>query len=90
MIGYIRSPWIEPPYHHQGTPWNLAPLPPRWHRCTAWSAGTPRATLLRRERCACGALREEGSPGWSLRNSRRPVAGAPARLLAALRAALCG
>lgn len=50
-------------------PWWRAPLPRRWHRCTAQTAALV-AGLGRVWRCPCGAMKVN-SRGWTDKNSRR-------------------
>jgi hypothetical protein len=56
--------------HRDGIPWYKAPVPHRWHRCSAQTVGLVDAI----ERCACGALRYtygRGAGLWGERNSRK-------------------
>lgn len=59
--------------HHvtnrDGIWWRRAPLPPRWHICTAWTTGRLADGALV-ERCACGAWRLGGG-SWFDKNLRR-------------------
>lgn len=60
-------------YHRDGIPWTAAPIPHRWHQCTAWTAGRgfgPDGPYI--ERCGCGAIRTQFPvTPWAERNSRR-------------------
>lgn len=51
-----------------GVNWADAPLPSRWHRCTAQTRGW--IGLDYTERCACGASRHERGP-WIRKNETR-------------------
>jgi hypothetical protein len=51
-----------------GIPWNLAPLPRRWHRCRPWHTGYLGQRI---ERCACGATRSDIANFWHGKNARR-------------------
>lgn len=55
--------------HRNGLWWHDAPIPSRWHRCRAWTAGWF-AGHHHVERCACGATRLDWMT-WTGRNSRR-------------------
>lgn len=48
--------------------WADAPIPRRWHRCTAWTYGYCYGSFY--ERCACGAVRRDRR-SWFDRNTRR-------------------
>lgn len=48
--------------------WSTAPLPRRWHRCRPDTEGFVYGLFI--ERCACGALRVNGSY-WMWKNDRR-------------------
>jgi hypothetical protein len=52
--------------HKDGVPWFEAKVPRRWHRC--WAQTSSRVDGV--DRCACGAMRIDGSP-WMERNSSR-------------------
>lgn len=53
-----------------GISWHEAPLPPRRHRCEAWTKGQSGLTLV--ERCACGGIRIGGPYGmWDEVNQRK-------------------
>jgi hypothetical protein len=54
--------------HRGGVTWMDAPKPRRWHRCTPQTVGNF-AGLGHVERCACGAISEDGEH-WQERNSR--------------------
>lgn len=51
-----------------GVPWHKARKPRRWHHCWAQTKGTLNY-FQEVERCACGAVRHNGSR-WFDRNSR--------------------
>jgi hypothetical protein len=51
-----------------GVFWYEAAVPRRWHRCYAHTSGIVSFKLV--ERCACGAIRYEGSR-WMEKNARR-------------------
>jgi hypothetical protein len=53
--------------------WWKAPLPRWWHRCKPQTTGVISESLV--ERCACGAIRLDGSGFWGERNSRRKMKG---------------
>lgn len=53
--------------HRGGVAWHKAPEPRRWHRCVAQTRAVDGSV----ERCACGAMRFDGIPGWGFRNERR-------------------
>lgn len=55
--------------HLGGVPWNEAPLPSRFHRCTPQTRGFFGSSGV--QRCACGAIRLRPVDRWSERNSRR-------------------
>jgi hypothetical protein len=58
--------------HRENIPWNLAPLPFRWHRCSAWTTGRIFSVgkgYVTVRRCACGAAFIGGK--WEKKNSRR-------------------
>lgn len=61
--------------HINGVTWNMAPVPVRWHFCTAWTRGWTGLYDLRYiERCACGAIRLDGQGRptvWANKNTRR-------------------
>jgi len=66
--------WIRPDlprFTHVNGIWFFdAPLPPRLHRCRAWTTDE----VTGAQRCACGALAFRdgpGSEGWADVNSRR-------------------
>jgi hypothetical protein len=62
--------WITDPrtgnHHIDGTPWHKAPRPRRLHRCRPWTIGTGSYGTV--YRCACGALRIQGSRKWIGKN----------------------
>ena len=61
-------PFIE---HRDGVPWHDAPVPRKWHRCSAQSWGWVGSYGLRYvERCACGAIRLHKKHPWDERNTR--------------------
>lgn len=53
--------------HKDNIPFWQAPVPRRWHKCSAQTRGWSGLNFV--ERCACGAIRFEGC--WIERNSRR-------------------
>jgi hypothetical protein len=55
--------------HLDGVPWYDAPVPPRFHRCKPQTRGWYKTSFI--ERCACGAIRSQGSYGWISKNERR-------------------
>lgn len=55
--------------HRDGIPWDEAPLPRRWHKCTAWSAEWFGFSQV--VHCACGAAMENIVREWSGKNARR-------------------
>jgi hypothetical protein len=60
--------------HKNNVWWHEAPLPRRWHKCSAWSKGFIRSLGsfgFTVERCACGGTRLDGHNPWTTRNSRR-------------------
>ena len=72
-----RSRWTREPgnpdvRHRGGVPWDVVPIPYRWHVCR------PQTVQLHRERgvldgtyhCACGAVTDR-TGAWCHRNSRR-------------------
>ncbi len=72
-----RSRWTREPgnpdvRHRGGVPWDVVPIPYRWHVCR------PQTVQLHRERgvldgtyhCACGAVTDR-TGAWRDRNSRR-------------------
>lgn len=69
--GY-RSPDGGVEVHHlNGVAWDVAPIPRRLHRCRPQTEGwTDWFTLI--QRCACGAIRRNGSH-WMGKNERRKV-----------------
>lgn len=60
-------------WHLRGVAWWDAPIPRRWHRCTAQTRGTINY-FEKVERCACGAFAyaDESPRIWLDRNSRKP------------------
>lgn len=59
--------------HRDGIPWWEAPVPRRWHKCSAQTVGWLSCGYV--ERCACGAISGLGARGyWFDRNSRRRTA----------------
>jgi hypothetical protein len=57
-------------WNRDGVPWPDAPLPPRFHRCKAQTAGwTNWFEFI--ERCACGAARMNRHPLWINKNETR-------------------
>jgi len=55
--------------HRDGTPWDEAPMPSRWHRCSAQTSSWLGFDQVLR--CACGAIRNTRFKGWLEKNSRR-------------------
>lgn len=53
-----------------GVYWHEAKMPSRWHRCYAHTSGIVSFKMV--ERCACGAIRYDGSR-WMEKNARRKV-----------------
>jgi len=51
-----------------GVFWHEAKIPSRFHRCYAHTSGIAGFKIV--ERCACGAIRFDGS-GWMEKNARR-------------------
>ena len=51
-----------------GVFWFEAEVPRRWHRCYAHTSGIVGFKMV--ERCACGAIRYDGSR-WMEKNARR-------------------
>jgi len=52
-----------------GVPWEIAPLPRRFHRCAPQTRGWI-SMFTRIKRCACGGI-NYGGIGWFEKNSRR-------------------
>jgi hypothetical protein len=52
-----------------GVDWNDAPLPRRWHDCTAQTRGWMSLNYV--ERCACGAIRDSTREPWMEKNQTR-------------------
>lgn len=77
------TPAYSTPLHRDGVPWYKAPLPRRWHRCSAWTEGSTDGGATWVERCTCGALRYRLGPfgsarPWIERNSRaKPLSPVP-------------
>lgn len=77
----MRSKWVvvwestttgEFLEHRNGVAWHDAPIPRKFHRCTAQSRGfilSMKHGPVIIERCACGAVNFE-SEGWDERNTR--------------------
>lgn len=69
---WVRQPNAPETRHRGGLPWDVAPIPPRWHSCR------PQTVELYREggvltgtfRCACGAVTDRTGI-WRRRNIRR-------------------
>ena len=68
---YKRQREAERALSVDGVMWFEAKIPHWLHRCYAHTSGV--VSLKRVERCACGAIRYEGSL-WLDRNSRRKSA----------------
>lgn len=74
----MTGTWVPDPVdpnmmcHLDGIPWDLAPIPRRWHRCTPQTKGFTRSGehVLR---CACGGISIGLGAWWGERNSRRKV-----------------
>jgi hypothetical protein len=52
--------------HRDDVPWYDAPIPPRFHRCSAQT----QSLIMGVQRCACGAIAQTFGP-WMRRNDRR-------------------
>lgn len=52
--------WVR---HRDDTPWYMAPMPSRWHRCAPHTVAVVGYGIYREviERCACGAVRRYGT-----------------------------
>lgn len=57
-------------HHRDGVAWLDAPMPWRFHRCSAQTYGYFNYSE-QVERCACGAIRLDGRSHWMNRNSRK-------------------
>lgn len=72
-----RATWVrqanDPGTRHRGgLPWDLAPIPPRWHTCRSQTVELYRedGVLTGTFRCACGAVTDRTGV-WHDRNTRR-------------------
>ncbi len=69
---WVREAGAPDVRHRGGLPWDVAPIPPRWHACQ------PQTVELHHEhglltgtgRCACGAVTDH-TGAWHHRNTRR-------------------
>ena len=59
--------------HLDGTAWDDAPIPSRWHRCWPQTRMLETGSSETWEKCPCGGVRIDGPPirPWSGRNTRR-------------------
>jgi hypothetical protein len=70
--GTLPPPGLRPANRHVGgVPWYDAPAPPRQHAHWAQTTGYIREGSERVERCACGAIRSDLSPTWTLLDAPR-------------------